>query len=78
MLTKSEIEKMTADEKVELAWTLWDSVYEQAQNTPIPEWQKKILGERLKYAKEHPNEGIPFEEFIERLETRLRHARIHN
>ena len=49
MLTKTEIEMMSADESIELAVMLWDHAYEAATVRPLTEEQKRELDRRLEY-----------------------------
>lgn len=75
MLTKTEIENMPASDKLELAWMLWDSAFEEENKMPLPEWQKKILDERLSYSLAHPDSTRPWQEAMARIEARLKNVR---
>ncbi len=75
MLTKTEIENMPASDKLELAWMLWDSAFEEENKMPLPEWQKNILDERLSHSLAHPDSARPWREVMDGIEARLKNVR---
>ncbi len=77
MLTKTEIEAMSVDERAKLAEMLWDSMPEE-RLVEIPEWQAKILEERLRYSLEHPDDAIPLDEFLAELKNKMKHVQPHD
>jgi len=70
MLTKSEIEAMSADESIELAVLLWDHAYEVATTKPLTEEQKQELDRRLEYSLAHPGSARPWKEVMDELDAK--------
>ena len=71
MLTK-EIEEMSVEKRLELAAEIWESVGMDDQwDESVPQWQREILEERMKYSLQHPNEAIPWEEVMKELQSRF-------
>lgn len=68
-MTKSEIQQqaleLPADQRQELAAALWESL--EAEPPPLPEWQRRLLDERLAALDESPDEGAPWEEVEKRV-----------
>ena len=64
-----ELLKLSAEERMELAQTLWDSVDtgEGKGYLPIPSWQRQILDERLADVEANPGD----EESWESVEAQL-------
>ena len=70
MLTK-EIKDMSVESRLELASEIWESIrIDEEWDESIPLWQRKILEERLKYSLQHPDEGTPSEEVMEKLRSK--------
>lgn len=42
-----EILKLSLQEKIMAVEAIWDSIAQDADTIPVPEWQKKIIEERL-------------------------------
>lgn len=73
MLTTSEIEEMSVDEQFELTRKLWLSIKSKEKwDDSVPEWQREILEERLKYSLEHPEEGRPWKEVMQELRANIK------
>jgi putative addiction module component (TIGR02574 family) len=66
MLTKTEIDAMSADESIELAVLLWDHAHEAVKTKPLTEEQKRELDRRLAYTESHPGSTVPWEEFMKK------------
>ena len=73
MMTKAEIEAMSIDDRAKLAEMLWDSMPEE-RIVEIPEWQAKILEERLADFLANPQDLIPWEKVKADLKSRKKHA----
>jgi putative addiction module component (TIGR02574 family) len=63
----AEIQKLLdlpADERMELAQILWESVEpeDETRFLSIPDWQKRILDERLANIERNPNDEQTWEE----------------
>ena len=70
MLTKTEIEMMSADESIELAVILWEHAYAAASVRPLTDEQKQELDRRLEYSLAHPGSGRPWEKVMDELEAK--------
>lgn len=55
-----ELDKLTREEKRVLAGELWDEVM-SVENIELTSNQKKVLDERIEYAKTHPEEVISWD-----------------
>jgi len=70
MLTKTEIEKLSPDESIELAVLLWDHAYEAASAKPLSEEQKHELDLRFEHSVQNPGSARPWEEVMNELESK--------
>lgn len=74
MMTKEDIQSMSYEERISLAAELLQSITIAHANDEwdpsIPPEHRKILEERLKHSLDNPDEGTPWEEFLEELESR--------
>jgi putative addiction module component (TIGR02574 family) len=66
-MKSAEIQKLLElpiDERMELAQILWESVEpgDEARFLAIPDWQRRILDERLADIKSNPNDEQTWEE----------------
>jgi putative addiction module component (TIGR02574 family) len=65
-MTRADLQKLLelpAAEKIELAQMLWESLEPGEEAClSIPEWQKKILDERLSDLEQHPDDEQTWEE----------------
>ena len=47
----------------------WNSITEKyADIEDVPEWEKKLINDRLDFIKKHPDQLVPIEEFIAELD----------
>jgi len=53
----SEIQKLSTAQKILLLEQAWDDVSQSANDIPIPDWQKKLLDERLEEHYNNPTEN---------------------
>lgn len=60
------LDKLTNEEKLALAGELWDEAMSE-EAIELTEDQKKELSKRIKYAEDHPDEMIPWEQVHEDL-----------
>jgi putative addiction module component (TIGR02574 family) len=56
---------------MELAEALWESLEQEAVQPALPDWQRRILEERIAAADAAPDEGSPWEEVKQRILSRL-------
>lgn len=68
-MTKSEIHQqaleLPPEEREELAAALWESL--EGEPAQLPEWQRRLLDERLATLEEKPEEGAPWDEVEKRI-----------
>lgn len=76
-MTKSEIRgealKLPAEERLELAQDLWDSLAEPSDAPPLHEWQRSILDERLAAAEANPDGWLSWDEVKAKVLSSLAH-----
>ena len=64
----SEIQKLSTAQKILLLEQAWDDVSQSANDIPIPDWQKKLLDERLEEHYNNPTENnLSYSEIISQL-----------
>lgn len=66
-MTRSDMNallKLPPEERLEIAQVLWESVEpeDEVRFLSIPEWQRKILEERLEDLRRNPEDEQPWEE----------------
>jgi putative addiction module component (TIGR02574 family) len=61
------IDRMSADERLELAQEIWDSLADQCHEFKPPAWHLAELDQRLAAAKSSPKAGAPWEEVKRRI-----------
>ncbi len=64
-LTKEEIFELSAEERLHLIETLWDSL--SPAEVPLPAWHKELIDERLDEHRRNPADTISWEEFRDEL-----------
>ena len=55
---------LTLNQKIEMTETLWDSIYNEAQQLPITDEQAQLLEQRLAAYGESPEAGQRWEQVI--------------
>jgi putative addiction module component (TIGR02574 family) len=65
-----ELHRLTFPERIELITRLWDSLPEDMEGIPIPDWHREELERRLAAADANPDAAIPWEEARRRLRER--------
>lgn len=75
-MTSAEVEeqalKLPVEERLELAYTLWDSVGSLADELPLYDWQKRVLDERREAAERDPDGWLDWAEVKQRVLATLR------
>ena len=71
-MTKTQLEellKLPVQERIDLAWALWDSIAEPdlEEHLPLTDAQEAELDRRLAEHDRNPSRGIPWEEVQRRL-----------
>ena len=67
----SELLKLSAAERVQLAQDLWDSILEEPEVLPLTEEQCQELDRRLQEHERDPSTALPWEEVRARLRERF-------
>jgi putative addiction module component (TIGR02574 family) len=62
-------------EQIDYVQSLWDRIAAAADQVPLQEWQRRILGERMAAHQAAPVDASPWNEVLDRIEHRLRQAR---
>jgi putative addiction module component (TIGR02574 family) len=62
-----DVFQLDAAQKLELIGTLWDSLGDNPDALPMPEWHREILAERIAEADASPDDAVPLEEALARL-----------
>ncbi|MBS1902755.1 MAG: addiction module protein [Bacteroidetes bacterium] len=71
MLTKAELDRMSVDERIELAWALWDSIETDPQFAKLTNAQQQELARRLEASMNTDKPRRPWREVIDEIEARL-------
>jgi putative addiction module component (TIGR02574 family) len=66
-----EIDNLSAEERLALIESLWESLVQDQSNIPVTEAQKRILDQRLDEIRAGDDAGIPWEEARARITKRL-------
>lgn len=64
---KEQALRLSVEERLELACTLWDSVGSEADELPLHDWQKRILDVRLESAERDPDGWLAWDEVKQRV-----------
>ena len=62
---------LSVDEKIDYLQSLWERIAASPETTPVPDWHREILDERMKDLEADPDVGDSWEIVQERLRTRL-------
>ena len=60
------------DEKLELIEKLWDSLEENADDLPIPDWHRQLLTQRLDEMDREGPTGVPWEQVLQEIQSRFK------
>jgi len=61
---------LTLNQKIEMTETLWDSIYQEAQQLPITDEQARLLEQRLATYQASPNAGMSWEEVVTSIKSK--------
>ena len=59
---KSELMQLDTDTKRNLAFEMLDSIDEEFINTPLTDWKRKLIEDRLADDKDNPEDVTPWSE----------------
>jgi putative addiction module component (TIGR02574 family) len=70
-MTRIELERealrLSVEERLQLAETIWTSLEQEPAQPPLPAWQREILDERIAADDAEPDAGSPWEEVKRRI-----------
>jgi putative addiction module component (TIGR02574 family) len=66
-----EIDNLSAEERLELIESLWESLIHDRASIPVTDAQRRILDERLDEIEAGDDTGIPWEEVKARITKQL-------
>jgi putative addiction module component (TIGR02574 family) len=67
-----DLDKLTRDEKLQLIDAIWDSLENDPDTNPLPEWQRRELDRRLDELDRGEVAGIPWEQALKEIQSRLK------
>ena len=67
-----EIEKLGVEERLDLIEEIWNSLTSDPDQIPVPEAHKAELDRRLDQIEAGDDEGIPWEDVLNRIRNRLK------
>ena len=67
MVTKADIEQLTAEEKIFLVEEIWDSLAAGKPEVSLTDAQKKLVEDRWAEFKRNPERAVTLEEFKKRM-----------
>jgi putative addiction module component (TIGR02574 family) len=59
----ADIHRLTIEQRLDLIGKLWDSIPNDPDALPIPNWHREIIDQRLAEADAQPDAGIQWEQF---------------
>jgi putative addiction module component (TIGR02574 family) len=63
----TDILQMTIAERIQLAEDIWDSIAAVPEALPLTDAERQELNRRLELHQQNPDEGIPWDEFKEKV-----------
>ena len=60
-------DSLPVDEQIDYVQDLWDWIAARPEDIPVPDWQKKLIDERLSQHEANPDDTVPWEEVRTRL-----------
>jgi putative addiction module component (TIGR02574 family) len=66
-----EIDNLSAEERLDLIESLWESLIHDPSSIPVTEAQRRILDQRLDEIEAGDDTGIPWEEVKARIKKQL-------
>lgn len=69
-----DFSNMSLSERILLAQDLWDSIARDAEDLPIPEWQREELERRLRRLDRGDVQSRPWAEVLAEAKERLRQS----
>jgi putative addiction module component (TIGR02574 family) len=67
---KSEALQLPVEDRLEIAEAIWESL-EAVEPPPLPDWQQRLLDERIAEDDADPEAGSPWEEVKQRILSSL-------
>ena len=70
-LPPPSFDDLSVDEKIDYLQSLWDRITASPEATPIPDWHREVIDERLKDLLANPDAGESWEIVQTRLQKKL-------
>ena len=61
------IDRLSAPDRIDLIAAIWDSLADDLEGLPVPEWHRQLLERRLAECEANPGAGASWEEVKARL-----------
>jgi len=65
-------DELSVEEKLDYVQSLWDRIFAQPENVPVPDWHLQLLDERLAEYDSDPAAGSSWEEVREEILLKVR------
>lgn len=65
--TPEQMAKLSVDERLKLIEIAWESLLAEGAEIPTPEWQRKLIRERVEEYRRTPDQGQDVFEFLDSL-----------
>lgn len=62
LLTPDELRKLPVEDRLQMIADIWDSLDGEADDLPLPDWQRDELNRRLDALEQDPDAGRPWPE----------------
>lgn len=66
---------LPVEEQIEYVQVLGDRIAASPARVPVPDWQLKLIDERLDDLEANPDDSVPWEQVWEELQAKLRRVR---
>jgi putative addiction module component (TIGR02574 family) len=66
------LDEMTRDEKLRLIEEIWESLEDDTDDLPVPDWHRRELDRRLDELDRGEAIGIPWEQALQEIQSRLK------
>jgi putative addiction module component (TIGR02574 family) len=64
--------ELSVEEQIDYVQSLWERIAATPDQIPVPDWHRKVLGERLKDYEANPDGGESWDVVRDRLREKLR------
>jgi putative addiction module component (TIGR02574 family) len=71
-LPPAGFDELPVEEQIDYVQALWDRIAASADRVPVPDWQVRLLEERLAAHDADPTPGVPWEQVRAELQAKYR------